>query len=95
MNRMVHINAMVVWMLFGFIGAVYWLVEEEAGIELVGLKLGNFAFWLFTIAVTIVVLVYLFVQTGPENSRQSGLSTKGVSISRRRDGPISASSSAS
>jgi nitric oxide reductase subunit B len=64
-NRMVHINAMIIWMLFGFIGAVYWLVEEEAGIELVGLGLGNFAFWLFTIAVTIVVLVYLFVQTGP------------------------------
>jgi nitric oxide reductase subunit B len=64
-NRMVHINAMVVWMLFGFIGAVYWLVEEEAQVELVGLKLGNFAFWLFTIAVTIVVLVYLFIQDGP------------------------------
>ena len=24
-NRMIHINAMVVWMLYGFIGAVYWL----------------------------------------------------------------------
>jgi len=64
-NRMVHINAMIVWMLFGFIGAVYWLVEEEAQVELVGLKLGNFAFWLFTIAVVIVVLVYLFIQDGP------------------------------
>ena len=28
-NRMVHINAMIVWMLFGFIGSIYWLVEEE------------------------------------------------------------------
>jgi len=64
-NRMVHINAMIVWMLYGFIGAIYWLVEDEAGTELVGLKLGNFAFWLLTVAVTIVVLVYLFVQTGP------------------------------
>lgn len=26
LNRMVHINAMVVWMLYGFIGCVYWLV---------------------------------------------------------------------
>ena len=34
-NRMVHINAMVVWMLFGFIGSVYWLVEEESGVELI------------------------------------------------------------
>jgi nitric oxide reductase subunit B len=64
-NRMVHINAMIIWMLFGFIGAVYWLVEEEAGVELVGLKLGNAAFWIFTAAVTVVVLVFLFVQSGP------------------------------
>ena len=53
-NRMVHINAMIVWMLYGFIGSVYWLVEEEAGTELVGLKLANLAFWVFTVAVTIV-----------------------------------------
>ncbi len=64
-NRMVHVNAMIVWMLYGFIGAIYWLVEEEAGTELVGLKLGNLAFWVLTAAVTVVVLVYLFVQTGP------------------------------
>ena len=64
-NRMVHINAMVVWMLYGFIGSAYWLVEEEAGTELVGLKLANLAFWVLTAAVTVVVLVYLFVQIGP------------------------------
>ncbi len=63
-NRMVHINAMIVWMLYGFIGSAYWLVEEEAGVEVVGLKLGNLAFWLFTLAVTAVVVVYLVVQTG-------------------------------
>ncbi len=64
-NRMVHINAMVVWMLFGFIGSVYWLVEDEAGTELVGAKLANMNFWVLTVAVTVVVLVYLFVQIGP------------------------------
>jgi nitric oxide reductase subunit B len=64
-NRMVHINAMVVWMLYGFIGAVYWLLEDESGIEVVGLKLGNIAFWILTAAVAVVVLVYLFVQWGP------------------------------
>ena len=40
-NRMVHINAMIIWMLYGFIGAIYWLVEDESGTELVGLKPGN------------------------------------------------------
>jgi len=64
-TRMVHINAMVVWLLMGFIGSVYWLLEDEAGVETVGLKLGNLAFWVLTAAVTVVVLVYLFIQVGP------------------------------
>ena len=64
-NRMVHINAMIVWMLYGFIGAVYWLVEDESGVELVGAKLAHLNFWVFTAAVTVVVVVYLVVQTGP------------------------------
>lgn len=66
-NRMVHINAMVVWMLYGFIGSVYWFLEEESGVPIVGLKLGQLAFWVLTGAVTIVVLVYLFVQFGSGN----------------------------
>jgi nitric oxide reductase subunit B len=64
-NRMVHVNAMVIWMLYGFMGAIFWLVEEEAGVELVGAKLANLGFWVLTAAVTVVVLVYLFVQIGP------------------------------
>ena len=64
-NRMVHINAMVVWLLFGFMGVVYWMLEDEAGIPVVGLGLGNLIFWIFTVAVAVVVAVYLLVQTGP------------------------------
>ncbi len=64
-NRMVHINAMVVWMLYGFLGSVYWLMEDEARHPVVGLKLGEIAFWVLTLAVAVVVLVYLFVQYGP------------------------------
>ena len=64
-NRMVHINAMIVWMLYGFIGCVYWLLEEESGTEIVGLKLGHIAFWVFTVVIVLVVLVYLLVQIGP------------------------------
>ena len=52
-NRMVHINAMVVWMLYGFFGSVYWLVEDEAGVELVGAKLANLAFYVLTVAVAV------------------------------------------
>ncbi len=64
-NRMVHINAMIVWMLYGFIGSSYWLLESETKREIVGLKLGNLAFWVLTAAITVVVVVYLLVQTGP------------------------------
>ncbi|MEE4377164.1 MAG: cbb3-type cytochrome c oxidase subunit I, partial [Candidatus Competibacteraceae bacterium] len=63
-NRMVHINAMIVWMLYGFIGSIYWLLEDESGTTIVGLKLGNLSFWVLTGAVTLVVLVYLFIQSG-------------------------------
>ena len=52
-NRMIHINAMIVWMLYGFIGCVYWFLEDESGTEIVGLKLGNIAFWVLTAAVTV------------------------------------------
>ena len=64
-NRMVHINAMVVWLLYGFLGSVYWLLEEESQHEIVGLGLGNLIFWVLTAAVTVVVLVFLLVQVGP------------------------------
>ncbi len=63
--RMVHINAMIVWLLMGFIGCIYWLVEDEAGCDLVGAKLALLNFWILSAAVTVVVVVYLFVQIGP------------------------------
>lgn len=66
-NRMVHINAMVVWLLYGFMGSVYWFLEEESGVPMVGLAKGRIAFWVLTLAVVIVVAVYLLVQTGPGN----------------------------
>ena len=44
-KRMVHINALIVWLLFGFMGSVYWMLEEEAGAPTVGLKLGNIIFY--------------------------------------------------
>ena len=76
-NRMVHINAMVVWMLYGFIGSVYWFLEEESGVEIVGLKWGRLAFWVLTGAVAIVVLVYLFIQFGAGNDTSLWLINEG------------------
>ena len=63
--RMVHINAMVVWMLMGFIGSIYWMVEDEAERPLAGAGLARLNFWILSAAVAVVVVVYLFVQIGP------------------------------
>ncbi|MFN4320405.1 MAG: cbb3-type cytochrome c oxidase subunit I, partial [Aquificaceae bacterium] len=63
-NRMLHINAMVVWLLMGFIAGIYWFLPLETGREVVGIKLGKLAYFAFVGAVAIVVLVYLLKQYG-------------------------------
>ncbi len=62
--RMVHINALVVWMLYAMIGSVYLMITDETGQDIVGIKLGKLAFWVLTGAVAVVVLVYIFIQVG-------------------------------
>ncbi|MEA3491660.1 MAG: cbb3-type cytochrome c oxidase subunit I [Campylobacterota bacterium] len=63
--RMVHINALVVWMLYAMIGSVYYMLPDETGEDAVGIGLGKLGFWVLTAAVAVVVLVYIFVQVGP------------------------------
>ena len=75
--RMVHINALVVWLLYAMIGSVYLLLPDETGIETVGIKLGKLAFWVLTAAVAVVVLVYIFVQVGPGNEATIWLINEG------------------
>ena len=38
--RAVHTNLLIVWLLSGFMGAAYYIIPEEAEIELVSVKLG-------------------------------------------------------
>ena len=64
--RMVHINALVVWMLYAMIGSVYLMLPDETGIQNpVAIGLGKLGFWVLTAAVAVVVLVYIFIQVGP------------------------------
>ena len=76
-NRMIHINAMILWMLYGFIGCVYWFMEDESGTEVVGLKYGVIGFWVLTAAVAVVVLVFLFIQIGAGNDTTLWLINEG------------------
>lgn len=59
--RMVHTNLLIVWLLFGFMGAAYYLIPEEAETELYSTKLAWILFWVFATAGTLTVLGYLLV----------------------------------
>ncbi|OIQ46729.1 MAG: nitric-oxide reductase large subunit [Gammaproteobacteria bacterium MedPE] len=59
--RMVHTNLLIVWLLFGFMGAAYYLIPEEAETELYSPKLAMILFWVFAAAGTLTVLGYLLV----------------------------------
>lgn len=59
--RMVHTNLLIVWLLFAFMGATYYLVPEEAERELWSPKLAMIMFWVFLVAGVLTILGYLLV----------------------------------
>ena len=59
--RMVHTNLLIVWLLFGFMGAAYFLVPEEAETDLVAPWLATLMFWIFLLAGALTVLGYILV----------------------------------
>ena len=59
--RMVHTNLLIVWLLFGFMGAAYYLVPEESETELFSPKLALAMFWIFLVAGALTILGYLLV----------------------------------
>lgn len=59
--RMVHTNLLIVWLLFGFMGAAYYLVPEESERELFSPKLAIAMFWIFLVAGALTILGYLLV----------------------------------
>lgn len=59
--RMVHTNLLIVWLLFGFMGASYYLVPEESETELYSPRLAILTFWVFAAAGVATILGYLLV----------------------------------
>ncbi len=59
--RMVHTNLLIVWLLFGFMGASYYIVPEEAETELYSPFLAKLMFWVFAAAGVATILGYLLV----------------------------------
>ncbi|WP_096704885.1 cbb3-type cytochrome c oxidase subunit I [Magnetospirillum sp. 15-1] len=58
--RMIHTNALIVWLLMGFFGCSYYLIPEEAETELYSPKLAIVQFWLFLFGAAAAVVGYLF-----------------------------------
>ncbi|MBE9536758.1 MAG: cbb3-type cytochrome c oxidase subunit I [Proteobacteria bacterium] len=58
--RMIHINLLVVWLIFGFMGSTYYLIPEEVEGELYSVKLAITQFWLFLAGGVTAVVGYLF-----------------------------------
>ncbi|MBI4984828.1 MAG: cbb3-type cytochrome c oxidase subunit I [Rhodocyclales bacterium] len=59
--RMVHTNALIVWLLMGFMGSAYYLIPEESETELYSPKLAVAMFWIFLVAAAATVAGYLLV----------------------------------
>ena len=59
--RMVHTNLLIVWLLFGFMGAAYYMVPEETETELFSPKLALVMFWIFLVAGALTIVGYLLV----------------------------------
>ena len=59
--RMVHTNLLIVWLLFGFMGAAYYMIPEESETELYSPKLAMILFWVFLVAGAVTIVGYLAV----------------------------------
>ncbi len=58
--RMIHTNALIVWLLMGFFGAAYYLLPEETETEIYSPKIAWIQFWLFLFGAAAAVVGYLF-----------------------------------
>src|SRR5512139_3844979 len=56
--RMIHTNALIVWLLMGFMGSTYFLLPEETETELFSPFLAKLQFWLFLGAAATAVVGY-------------------------------------
>jgi nitric oxide reductase subunit B len=65
--KILHIDVLVIWLLMGFLGAVYWYLPKELEHEVEGLWLAELFLWIFCAVVVVVALVFIFVQYGVSN----------------------------
>ncbi len=59
--RLIHTNLLIIWLLFGFMGATYYIIPEESEQELYNPKLAIQLFWVFLVLTLITVFGYLLL----------------------------------
>jgi nitric oxide reductase subunit B len=64
--RTLHINALVVWLLMGMMGATYYVIPEESETELWSIPLAHFQFWATVLAVGAVIIGYIVMGINPQ-----------------------------
>jgi len=67
MAKIFHIDTLIIWLLMGFMGAVYWFLPQELGREVEGIWLAEILFYVFCAVVAVVSVVFIFVQYGSSN----------------------------
>jgi nitric oxide reductase subunit B len=64
--KTLHINALIVWLLAGLMGATYYVIPEESETELWSIPLAKLQFWATVITITAVVLGYICAGLNPQ-----------------------------
>jgi nitric oxide reductase subunit B len=64
--KTLHINALIVWLLTGLMGATYYVIPEESETELWSIPLAKFQFWATVVTITLVVLGYIWMGINPQ-----------------------------
>jgi nitric oxide reductase subunit B len=67
--KTLHVNALVVWLLTGLMGATYYVVPEESQTELWSYPLAQFQFWATVVTISLVVLGYVWMGFDPQANK--------------------------
>ncbi|MEO8443464.1 MAG: cbb3-type cytochrome c oxidase subunit I [Gammaproteobacteria bacterium] len=75
--KTLHIDTLVIWLLMGFIGSVYWFLPQELEHEVEGIWLAEILFFVFFAAVLAVAGIFIFVQYGTTSESSLWLINQG------------------
>jgi nitric oxide reductase subunit B len=67
--KTLHVNALVVWLLCGLMGATYYVVPEESETEVWSYPLALFQFWATVVTITAVVIGYIWMGFDPQANK--------------------------